>query len=45
MRSNTIITATIELEGGSDELGRPITKSLSAALLVAERRNVVLEEI
>ena len=42
---NTIITATIELEGGSDELGRPITKSLSAALLVAERRNVVLQEI
>ena len=42
---NTIITATIELEGGSDEFGRPISKSLSAALLVGERRDVALQEI
>jgi len=42
---NTIISATIELEGGSDELGRPITKSITAGLLVGERRNVELQEI
>ena len=28
---NTIISATIELVGGEDELGRSITKTLSAA--------------
>ena len=42
---NTIISATIELEGGSDDLGRPITKSIAAGLLVGERRNVELQEI
>ncbi|MGB2334425.1 MAG: hypothetical protein ACPH87_02010 [Candidatus Poseidoniaceae archaeon] len=42
---NTIISATIELEGGSDELGRPISKSITAGLLVAERRNVELQEV
>ena len=42
---NTIITATIELEGGNDELGRPITKTIAAALLVGERRNVELGNI
>ena len=31
---NTIISATIELEGGSDELGRPISKTITAGLLV-----------
>ena len=40
---NTIISATIELEGGSDELGRPISKSITAGLLVGERRDVTLE--
>ena len=42
---NSIISATIELEGGLDELGRPITKTVSTVLMVAERRNVVVEEI
>ena len=42
---NTIISATIELEGGMDELGRPILKTVSAALIVAERRNVELQDI
>ena len=42
---NTIISATIELEGGSDDLGRPITKSITAGLLVGERRNVELQEV
>ena len=42
---NTIITAKIELEGGSDELGRPIVETVSAALMVGERRSVNLEEI
>ena len=39
---NTIISATIELVGGEDELGRPITKTLSAAILVGDRRSVDL---
>ena len=42
---NTIISATIELEGGNDELGRPISKTITAGLLVAERRSVELQEI
>ena len=42
---NTIISATIELEGGNDEVGRPISKTITAGLLVAERRNVELQEI
>ena len=42
---NTIISATIELEGGADELGRPISKTVAAALMVGERRNVVLGDI
>ena len=42
---NTIISATIELEGGSDELGRPISKTITAGLLVGERRYVELEEL
>ena len=42
---NTIISATIELEGGSDELGRPISQSITAGLLVGERRNVELQKI
>lgn len=42
---NTIISATIELEGGSDELGRPITKSITTGLLVGERRNVELQDV
>ena len=42
---NSIISATIELEGGADELGRPIVKTITVALMVGERRNVVLEEI
>ena len=42
---NTIISATIELEGGSDDLGRPILETLSAAIIVGERRNVELETI
>ena len=42
---NSIVSATIELEGGLDELGRPITKKVSTVLMVAERRNVVVEDI
>ena len=42
---NTIISATIELEGGSDELGRPISQTITAGLLVGERRNVELQEV
>ena len=42
---NTIISATIELEVGSDDLGRPINKSITAGLLVGERRNVELQEV
>ena len=42
---NTIISATIELEGGSDDLGRPITKAVTAGLLVGERRYVTLQDI
>ena len=42
---NTIISATIELEGGADELGRPISKTISAAIMVGERRHVLLSEI
>ena len=42
---NTIISATIELEGGNDELGRPVTKSITVGLLVGERRNVELENV
>ena len=42
---NSIISATIELQGGADELGRPIVKTISVALMVGERRNVELEEI
>ena len=37
---NTIISVTIELEGGADEFDRPITKTVSAALMVGERRHV-----
>ena len=37
---NTIISAKIQLEGGADELGRPIMKELTAVLMVGERRNV-----
>ncbi|RJU85962.1 MAG: hypothetical protein DWC02_05390, partial [Candidatus Poseidoniales archaeon] len=39
---NTIISATIELEGGSDDLGRPILKTITTVLMVGERRNVDL---
>jgi hypothetical protein len=42
---NTIISATIELEGGSDELGRPIIKTITTVLMVGERRNVELDRI
>ena len=42
---NTIISATIELEGGSDELGRPITDTVTVALMVGQRRSVELEVI
>ena len=42
---NTIISATIELEGGSDDLGRPILETIPVALIVGERRNVELQEI
>ena len=42
---NTIISATIELEGGSDDLGRPILKTISVALMVGQRRHVELESI
>ena len=40
---NTIISITLELEGGSDELGRPVVKKLSSVLMVGERRNVIFE--
>ena len=42
---NSIISATLELEGGLDELGRPITKSVSTVLMVAERRSVNVDDI
>ena len=42
---NTIVSATIELEGGSDSLGRPIIKTISVALMVGQRRHVELESI
>ena len=42
---NTIITATIELVGGLDEFDRPISKSMTAKLMVGERRNVELDKI
>ncbi|MGB1689632.1 MAG: hypothetical protein ACPHDM_02945, partial [Candidatus Poseidoniaceae archaeon] len=42
---NTIISATIELEGGMDNIGRPISKTVAAALIVGERRNVELQDI
>ena len=42
---NSIISATIELEGGLDELGRPITKTVANVLMVAERRNVIVNDI
>ena len=42
---NTIVSATIELEGGMDDIGRPISKTISAALMVGERRNVELQDI
>ncbi len=40
---NTLISVKIELEGGSDDLGRPIMKSVASALMVGERRNVDFE--
>ena len=42
---NTIISATIELEGGTDELGRPILKTIASVLMVGERRNVEMQKI
>ena len=42
---NTIISATIELEGGMDEIGRPISKTVAAALMVGERRSVEIQDI
>jgi uncharacterized membrane protein len=42
---NSIISATIELEGGSDDLGRPILETVSMVLMVADRRNVEVESI
>ena len=42
---NSIISVTIELEGGLDELGRPISKSVSTVLMVAERRSVTVDNI
>ena len=42
---NTIISATIELEGGMNDLGEPILESISAAIIVSERRYVELQEI
>ena len=33
------------MEGGADELGRPIVKTITVALMVGERRNVVLGEV
>ena len=42
---NTIITATIELQGGSNGEGNPMTKSVASALMVAERRDVEIEEL
>ena len=35
---NTIISATIELEGGSDDLGRPITKSITQDCWLGEKK-------
>ena len=42
---DTRISIRIELEGGQDDLGRPILQTLDAMLLVSERRLVELDEV
>ncbi|HIF46307.1 MAG TPA: hypothetical protein EYQ73_05880 [Candidatus Poseidoniales archaeon] len=42
---NTRISVKIELEGGSDEIGRPILHTLDSMLMVTKRRAVNLGEI
>jgi hypothetical protein len=42
---NTRISVRLELEGGSDELGRPILKTISDMVMVGERRNVEIPEL
>ena len=40
---NTIVSAKLQLEGGADNIGRPILKELTAVLMVGERRNVEID--
>ena len=40
---NTIVSAKLQLEGGADNLGRIISKEISAVLMVGERRSVTLQ--
>ena len=40
---NTIISVKLQLEGGADNLGRIISKEISAVLMVGERRSVTLQ--
>jgi len=42
---NTRISVRLELEGGSDELGRPILKTITDMVMVGERRNVEIPEL
>tara|TARA_B100001741_G_scaffold23006_4_gene16987 strand:- start:2368 stop:5889 length:3522 start_codon:yes stop_codon:yes gene_type:complete len=42
---DTRITIRIELEGGQDDLGRPILKTLESMLLVGERRQVEIDDV
>lgn len=42
---NTRISVIIELEGGSDDIGRPILRTVDSMLMVTKRRNVDIGEI
>ena len=42
---NTIISMSIQLEGGSDENNIPIIETANSILIVAERRNVDVDDI
>lgn len=42
---NTIVSISIQLEGGSDENNMPILDTATSVLIVAERRNVNVENI
>ncbi|MDP6869758.1 MAG: CARDB domain-containing protein [Candidatus Poseidoniaceae archaeon] len=42
---NTRISMRLEFEGGEDEFGNQILRSLDSLIMVGERRNVVLEDV